>query len=68
MSKNQKKKVQVLVNKKEVELHPNELALVLALRKYPYGEIVIMMRDGVPQRFKKVEIFEDLNKYTVDNE
>ena len=48
-----------------IELHPNEFKLILALRnKFRFGEVVIIMRDGVPQRLKKVEVFEDLQEKT----
>lgn len=49
--------------KTNLELHPNELALILAVRnKFRFGEVIVIVRDGVPQRLKKVEIFEDLNQ------
>ena len=46
-----------------MELNPSELALILSLRKVPFGEVVVIMRDGIPQRLKRVEYFESL----VDN-
>lgn len=47
---------------KIMSLHPTEMNLLYALRNnWRYGEVVIIMRDGLPYRLKKVEIFEDLN-------
>ena len=44
-----------------INLHPKELALILALReKFPYGEVIIVTRDGIPQRIKQAWIFDDL--------
>ena len=43
-------------------LSQNEINLILQLRtKYRYGEIIIVMHDGEPQRIKKIEIFSDLH-------
>ena len=48
---------------KIVQLHPKELSLILALRnRFRFGEVVILMRDGVPQRLKRVEIFDNLDE------
>ena len=48
-----------------INLHPKELALILALReKFPYGDVVIVMRDAVPQRIKQAWIFDDLTLST----
>lgn len=50
---------------KVIELHPKEISLILALRnKFRFGEVLIIMRDGVPQRLKKVELFDDLSTDT----
>lgn len=44
-----------------VQLHEKELALILALRnKFPFGDVTILMRDGVPQRIKQAWVFDDL--------
>ncbi len=44
------------------ELNQNEKNLILKLRtEYRYGEIIIVMHDGIPQRLKKIEIFDDLH-------
>lgn len=48
-----------------IKLHPKELALIIALRnKFPFGEVHIIMRDGVPQRIKKAWEFDDLELST----
>lgn len=37
-----------------LELHPNEVALILAIRKrFRHGEVVMVVRNGVPQYIKK---------------
>jgi hypothetical protein len=47
---------------KVIELHPKELALIFSLRnKFKFGEVVVVMRDGVPQRLKQVVVFDDLS-------
>ena len=44
-----------------INLYPKELALILALReKFPYGDVVIAMKHGVPIRIKQAWIFDDL--------
>ena len=43
-------------------LHPAEVQLLKSLRNnWRYGEIVIIMRDGLPMRLKRVTEFLDLN-------
>lgn len=47
------------------ELHPYEMELLKAMRtKWRFGEIVIMVRDGLPFRIKRVEEFKDLTRDT----
>ena len=47
---------------KVIELHAKELALILALRnKFRFGEVIVVMRDGIPQRLKQVILFDDLS-------
>lgn len=44
------------------QLHPKEIALIMALRnKWRYGDVVVLMRDGLPQRLKMVTQFDDLD-------
>lgn len=44
-----------------IELKPKEVALILALRnKFPFGEVTIIMKDGVPLRLRKAYEFDDL--------
>ena len=46
----------------KVEFSSKEFALILALRgKFRYGEIVVIMHQGVPVRLKQVQIFDDLD-------
>ena len=57
-----KVRMRVVYEQKMIELHPRELALLLALRKYAFGEVTVIMSDGVPQRIRRVEVIEDLDK------
>ena len=44
-------------------LRPEEVILILALRnKFRFGEVNVSMRDGIPQRLLKVELFVDLKE------
>jgi len=46
-----------------LELHPKELELICNLRKnWRFGEITIIMRDGLPVRLRRIVEFEDLEK------
>lgn len=52
---------------KELKLSDNEKALIIALRtKFCYGEVIIMMRDGIPQRVKKAWVFTELRDIPLD--
>ena len=45
-----------------IELHPAEIQLLKAIRhNWRFGEITIIVRDGIPCRLKRVEEFIDLN-------
>lgn len=45
-----------------IELHPKEIELIRALRhNWRFGEITIMVRDGLPYRLKRVQEFIDLD-------
>ena len=45
-----------------ISLHPKELQLIKSLRNnWRYGEVVILMRDGLPYRLRRVTEFIDLN-------
>ena len=45
-----------------IELHRSEVELLHALRRnWRYGEVTIVMRDGLPVRLKRVSEFIDLN-------
>ena len=49
-------------NQQDTKLNKNEANLIIKLRtQYRYGEIIIMMHDGIPQRLKKIETFDDLH-------
>ena len=53
----QKKEIKELLG----ELHPKEAALILAIRRrYQYGEIVIITRDGLPFRLKRITEFDEI--------
>lgn len=44
-----------------IELKPKEVALILALRnKFQFGEVTIIMKDGVPLRLRKAYEFDEL--------
>jgi len=46
-----------------IELHPNEMQLLRNLRtNFRFGEVTIIMRDGLPFRLKRVTEFADLDK------
>lgn len=46
-----------------VELSQNELQLIKAIRnRWRFGEITILVREGVPYRLKRVEEFLELDK------
>lgn len=47
--------INMSVNKSELNL------LTLIRTKYRYGEIIVVSHDGIPQRLKKVETFDDLH-------
>jgi len=43
-----------------VDLHSYELQLIKAIReKWRFGEITILVRDGLPYRIKRVQEFDD---------
>ena len=44
-----------------LELHPQELELIHNLRKrFRFGEVTIIMRDGLPYRLRKITEFAEL--------
>ncbi len=46
-----------------IELHPQEMELIRNLRtRFRFGEVTIIMQDGVPLRLKRVTEIEDLTK------
>jgi hypothetical protein len=46
-----------------IELHRNEMELIKALRtKFRFGEVVIIVRDGLPVQLKRTTEFENLDK------
>jgi hypothetical protein len=46
-----------------IELHPCEIQLIRALRNnWRFGEVTIIVREGIPVRLKRVEEFIDLTK------
>ena len=53
------------INDKDIiiELHSQEIELLMALRKnWRFGEVTIMMRDGLPYRIMRVQEFIELSK------
>jgi len=49
------------MEKEKIVLNNNEKALIIALRtKFRFGEVIILMRDGVPQIIKKAWISTEL--------
>ena len=45
-----------------LELSPNEVQLLRNLRtKFRFGEVTIIMKDGVPFRLKRITEFADLD-------
>ena len=43
------------------ELHPSEMKLINRLRtRFRYGEVTILMKDGLPFRLRRVTDFDDL--------
>lgn len=44
-----------------IELHPQEIELIRALRnQWRFGEVTIIMRNGIPERLARVHEFIDL--------
>ena len=44
------------------ELHPSEMKLLRNLReRFRYGEVTIIMKEGLPFRLRRVTDFVDLN-------
>ena len=45
-----------------MELHPQEINLIMAIRsKYQFGEIIIECYGGLPNRVGKTTVYEKLN-------
>lgn len=43
-----------------IDLHPNEMYLIKSLRnKFRFGEVTIVMRDGLPMRWRRVTEFDE---------
>ena len=44
-----------------INLHPNEVRLIKRMRsKYRFGEIVVVIQDGIPQRIRKAVVSDNL--------
>lgn len=44
-----------------IDLHPNEMRLLRMLRnKYKFGDITIIMQDGVPMGLRRITEFDKL--------
>ena len=47
--------IEIIDSKDVIQLHPKELAMLRRLRsKYRFGEVTIIMHEGIPKRFKRV--------------
>ena len=45
-----------------IELRPEEIQLINSIRNnWRFGEITILVRDGIPYRLKRIQEFIDLN-------
>ena len=45
-----------------IDLHPHEIQLIKHLRNtFKFGEVTIIMKDGVPFRIKRVMEFQNLS-------
>jgi len=43
-----------------IDLHHNELELIKSLRsRFRFGEITILMKDGLPMRWKRITEFDE---------
>ena len=50
-----------------LELHPNEVWMLQDLRtRFKFGEITIIMRDGLPVRWKRITEFGEPNNIGLD--
>lgn len=44
-----------------IDLHPQEMELIKNLRsKWRFGEVTLVMRDGLPYRLRRIVEFSDL--------
>lgn len=43
-----------------IDLHTYEMELIKRLRQYRFGEITIVMKDGLPVRFKRITEIENI--------
>ena len=51
-----------------IELHPYEIQLLRNLRKnFRFGEVTIIMKDGLPFRLKRITEFADMKDSTLDS-
>lgn len=45
-----------------IELHPKEIQLIKAIRNnWRFGEVTILIRDGLPYRLRRIQEFLDLD-------
>ena len=45
-----------------ISLHPNEMQLIRSIRyNWRFGEVTVLVRDGIPYRMKRVTEFIDLS-------
>ena len=51
-----------------IELHPYEIQLLRNLRKnFRFGEVTIIMKDGLPFRLKRITEFADMKDSALDS-
>ena len=46
-----------------IDLHPQEMQLIRSIRSnWRFGEVTILIRDGLPYRLRRITEFADLNE------
>jgi len=50
-----------IIKNEIIELHPNEVNLIKRMRQqYRFGEILVVVQDGIPQRIRRAVISDNL--------
>lgn len=51
----------MMIKTEIIKLHPKEIQLIKRMRsKYRYGEIVVVIQDGIPQRIRRAVLSDNL--------